>query len=415
MDTRQSSAPLVVYISHWFPKASETFIFYEMEGLFARGVPVSACSLYGLRTGNLSPRMLQSPVPVERLGFPAVWRVLAAVARALRRDRKNATAILRDIFLRRWRTLELRLENAWAGLCGFYLAEQFRQREVGHVHAAWGNGPATAAWIIRRLAGIPFSISVHSIDVRPSDGVLADKLAAASFARADSSCNMPVLAALEPGTDKHHLIYTARTLSPAKPAAVRMERPIRLLCVGRFLQLKGFHYAVEALSLLASRGVDADLTLAGSGLWGYFLKRLARRLGVADKVHFPGFVAHDRMSELMRASDILLMPSIVRPGSGRSDSLPTVIVEAMLHGLPVIGSNIASFGDVIRHGETGLLAPERDAPALASAIESLARDRENALRMAASGRELVMAMFDPDANLGRLTELFTRYAGPART
>lgn len=414
MNRRQTPAPVVVYISHWFPKASETFIFYEVEGLFARGLPVSVCSLYGLRAGNLSPHMLQSPVPVERLGFPAVLRVLAAVLRALRRDRQNATAILRDIFLRRWRTLELRLENAWAGLCGFYLAERFRDRGVGHVHAAWGNGPATAAWVIRRLAGIPFSISVHSIDVRPSDGALADKLTAASFARADSSCNMPVLDALEPGADKHHLIYTARTLTPAEPAAVRLERPVRLLCVGRFLQLKGFHYAVEALSLLASRGVEAELTLAGSGLWGYSLKRLARRLGVAGQVRFPGFVAHDRMSELMRASDILLMPSIVRPGSGRSDSLPTVIVEAMLHGLPVIGSNIASFGDVIRHGETGLLVPERDAPALASAIESLARDRESALRMAAAGRELVMAMFEPEANLGRLAELFTRYAGPAR-
>ena len=412
METRQTPAPAVVYISHWFPKASETFIFYEVEGLFARGVPVSVCSLYGLRAANLSPRMLRNPTPVERLGFPAIPRVLAALARSLRRDPRGSASILRDIFLRRWRTLELRLENAWAGLCGFYLAEQFRARGVGHVHAAWGNGPATAAWVIRRLAGIPFSISVHSIDVRPSDGVLPDKLAAASFARADSSCNMPVLAALEPGTNKHHLIYTARTLTPVAPALVRMDRPLRLLCVGRFLRLKGFQHAVEALSLLRGRGVEAELTLAGSGLWGYALKRLARRLGVAGQVHFPGFVAHDRMSELMRSSDILLMPSIVRPG-GRSDSLPTVIVEAMLHGLPVIGSDIASFGDVIRHGETGLLAPERDAPALASAIESLARDREGAMRMASAGRELVMAMFDPDANLGRLTALFARHAGTA--
>lgn len=415
MESRHPSAPVVAYISHWFPKASETFIFYEVEGLFARGVPVSVCSLYGLRAANLSPRMLRSAVPVERLGFSAVARVLAALTRSLRREPRVTAAVLRDIFLRRWRTLELRLENAWAGLCGFYLAEQFRLRGVAHVHAAWGNGPATAAWVIRRLAGIPFSISVHSIDVRPSDGVLADKLAAASFARADSSCNMPVLAALEPETDKHHLIYTARTLTPAEPAAVRMERPVRLLCVGRFLRLKGFQYAVEALSLLAAKGVEAELILAGSGLWGHSLKRQARRLGVAGRVRFCGFVAHDRMSELMRSSDILLMPSIVRPGSGRSDSLPTVIVEAMLHGLPVIGSDIASFGDVIRHGETGLLVPERDAPALASAVECLVRDRESALRMAEAGRQLVMTMFDPDANLGRLTELFAQHAGPSRT
>ena len=414
LETRQTPAPVVVYLAHWFPKASETFIFYEVEGLFARGVPVSVCSLYGRRASNLGSRMLRSPAPVERLGIPAVPRVLAALARALRRDPRGGAAILRGIFLRRWRTFELRLENAWAGLCGFYLAERFRERGVGHVHAAWGNGPATTAWVIHRLTGIPFSLSVHSIDVRPSDGALAEKLVAASFARADSSCNMPVLAALEPGTDKHHLIYTARTLTPAAPAVVRMDRPLRLLCVGRFLRLKGFQYAVEALSLLRDRGVEAELTLAGSGLWGYALKRLARRLGVAGRARFPGFVAHDRMSELMRSSDILLMPSIVRPGSGRSDSLPTVIVEAMLHGLPVIGSDIASFGDVIRHGETGLLVPERDAPALASAIESLARDREKALRMAAAGRKLVMAMFDPDANLGRLAELFARHAGSAR-
>ncbi len=407
--------PVTVYISHWFPDASETFIFYEVEGLLARGFPVRACSLYALRRRGLSPGMLRTPVPVDRLGTAALPRVLAAFARALVRNPRLTTGILKDLLLRPWRTLELRLENLWAGLCGFYLAEHFARLGVGHVHAAWGSGPATAAWAAYRLAGIPFSLSVHSVDVRPHDGALGAKLADARFARADSSCNMPVLAALEPdkAAAKHHLIYTARTLPPAGEAAVALRSPLRLLCVGRLLRLKGFQHAVEAVALLEKQGVRADLTIAGSGLWEYPLRRLARKLGVEKRVHFPGFVTHDRLSALMLASDMLLMPSVVQAG-GRSDSLPTVIVEAMLHGLPVIGSDIASFGDVIRPGETGLLVPSGDSAALAGAVRQLAEGRENSLRMAANGKALVMEMFDPAANLSRLELLFTEHAGEAR-
>jgi glycosyltransferase involved in cell wall biosynthesis len=360
---------------------------------------------------------------VERLGLRALPRIAAALWRALRSDPQKSAAILRDIFFRPWRTLELRLENAWAGLCAFYLAESFRARGVEHIHAAWGNGPATAAWIVHRLTKIPFSISVHSGDVRPSDGALAEKLKSARFARANVSCNMPCLAALEPGTDKHHLIYNVCTLAAASPAEVRMLPPLRLLCVGRLLWLKGFQYAVEAVHLLRKRGLEAELTLVGSAGWADMsagscerkLKRMVRDLHLDKQVLFRGFVTHDNVGALMAASDMLLMPSIVLPGSGRSDSLPNVIMEASLHGLPVIATDVAGIGDVVRHGETGLLVPERDASALASAIERLARDREEALRMAANARDLVTAMFDPDVTLGSLTALFSRHAGTAGT
>lgn len=408
----QQGYPRTVYISHWLPLSSETFVYYEAEGLHDRGFPVSGFSLYGRCDKELGPRLLNGRLPVERLGIAAIPRVIAAVARGIRRQPRISLEIFRFVFLRRWRDLEQRLENAWAGLSGFYLAERCQALGVQHVHAAWSSGPGTAAWVINRLTGLPFSMAALAGDIRPPDGALEEKLAAASFTRVDASHNLAYLAQFEPeGVGrKHHLVYNVRTLASSGRAEVRMERPLRLLCVGRLVETKGFQYAIEAVRLLKQRGLEARLTIAGSGAWEKRLKKLARDLDVEAEVSFPGFVIHDQVPGLMLASDIFLMPCVVRRDKDKSDGLPTVIVEAMTHGLPVISTPVAGVADAVRHEETGLMVPERDASGLADAIQRLAEDREGALAMAENAKALVSEMFDPDRNLQKLMDLFSRYA-----
>ena len=408
--------PRTVYLCHWFPKASETFVFAEIEGLFRKGFPVSVFTLYGRLKKDLDPRMLRGPAPVEHLGVAALPRVLGALLRALWREPGKSLGILSDIFIRRWRDVEMRLENAWAGLCGFYLAERFRALGARHVHAAWGNGPATAAWVAQRLTGIPFSFSARADDVCPPDGALAEKVHAAAFVRVNNSSTAPRLEGLCPQCEVHkcRLVYNPLTLAPCARAAVPMEQPVRLLGIGRLVETKGFRYAVEAVGLLLARGVQATLTLAGAGSWHDScenqLRRTIRDLRLESRVRLCGHVPHDRLGERFRDADILLMPSVTQPGTGKSDGLPNVIVEAMLHGVPVISTAVAGIGDVVRHGETGLLVPERDAPALADAVQSLVRDREKAMAMAARAETLVTAMFDPDVNLDKLMALFAKHA-----
>ena len=390
-------------------------MYYEAEGLYDRGFPVSGFSLYGRCDKELGPRLLHGRLPVERLGIAAIPRVLAAVARGVWRQPRISAGIFKDVFLRRWRDIEQQLENAWAGLCGFYLAERCRALGVRHVHAAWSSGPGTAAWVIKRLTGLPFSMAAIAGDIRPPDGALAEKLAAASFIKLEASHNFSYLAQFDPegAKHKHHLLHDIRTLDFSGTAAVRMARPLRLLCVGRLVETKGFQYAIEAVRLLRQRGMEVELTIAGSGAWERKLKKMARGLGVEREVSFPGFVIHDKVPELMLASDIFLMPCVVRKDIDKSDGLPTVIVEAMTHGLPVISTPIAGVGDAVRHGETGLMAAERDAVALADAIQDMAGDRERALRMADKARNLVAEMFDPDKNLQKLMDLFALHAMPS--
>lgn len=389
------SLPRTAYVTLWFPKPSETFVVSEVAALRQAGLPVSVHSLYGpLKNANA---MLLADVPVERLGLAALPRILLAFLASLAQRPWRTLSLVGLTLLSPGGGFEKYGENLLAVFCGFRLARRFRQLGIEHVHATWANGSATAAWCAASLLGIPFSFSARAGDVHPPDGLLARKLRLAAFARVDSAYNLPHLRALVPGSpDTVRLVYNARTLAPAAEAPVPMGRPLQLLAAGRFVETKGFQHLVEALALLRAEGLDARLTLAGDGPWRARLKAAVERLGLSDYVQFPGFIPHEGMPALLRAADMLVMPSIRRP-NGDSDGLPTVIVEALLHRLPVVATNVASIPDVVRHGETGLLAPEGDPAALAQAIARMAADRGAALDMAARGRELALHLFDPTA------------------
>jgi glycosyltransferase involved in cell wall biosynthesis len=108
---------------------------------------------------------------------------------------------------------------------------------------------------------------------------------------------------------------------------------------------------------------------------------------------------------LFLASDIFVMPSVVTP-SGNRDGLPTVILEALLHRVPVIATNISGIPEIIEDKVTGRLVPEKDPAAIAQAIRNLIADREDALAMAERGRARVRDQFDADRNHRRLLELY---------
>ena len=113
------SFPRTLYISLWFPLSSETFVFYEVDALVKHDLPVAVLTLYGDKTANLADHMRHADIPVERLGVVALGRILGAAWRRLWSEPGKTLYVLRNIFFRRWRDAEMRLENAWAGIAGF--------------------------------------------------------------------------------------------------------------------------------------------------------------------------------------------------------------------------------------------------------------------------------------------------------
>jgi colanic acid/amylovoran biosynthesis glycosyltransferase len=401
------SPPKTAYILLWFPKPSETFIFREVVNLSRMGLPVKVYALYGELTKLLSPEMAAWSKQVTRLGIPSLKHVLSDVAYWWRRDRATVSRMLRTIPVRRWRSLEVGGENVWAFFCGFRLARFFEEEQIQHIHAPFANGPAMAAWVASTLTGIPFSFTGRAVDIYPPDGALSEKIRDSVLVRANTRCNVGYLQGLANGEpDKIRLVYNGYPLKEFSLAPVEMKPPFRLLSLGRFARFKGFDVLLRAARILRDQGLDFHLTMAGAGPEGLRLRWLRRTLGLTDCVSFPGYVTHDRVSELFCSTDVFVMPSVIH-ATGERDGIPNVIMEALLHRVPVVATDLAAITEVIRDGETGVMAPAGDPMALAGAIQRMTSDRERAMEMASSGNRRVLEQFNPEENHRKILELYT--------
>lgn len=172
----------------------------------------------------------------------------------------------------------------------------------------------------------------------------------------------------------HHLPNFCPDLRGAAPERLGVPAGARLvLAAGRLHPVKGFDVLVRAMPLLP----DVHVLIAGEGAERATLAALAGELGVADRLHLPGW--RGDTAALLAAADVLACPS-------RSEPLGNVVLEAFSAGCPVVASRAAGPVELIEPGETGLLVPIEDAPALAAAIASLLGDTGLAAALAAAGR-----------------------------
>lgn len=179
--------------------------------------------------------------------------------------------------------------------------------------------------------------------------------------------------------------------------------------VGRFARIKDLPTLLEAFALAASRSPRARLVLVGDGEERADLEQLAATLGIAGRVRFTGWQRD--LAAVHGGIDVSVLSSL-------NEGTPVAIIEAMAAARPVIATDVGGVRDVVVHGQTGLVVPPGDVPALAAAMEHLASDSALRAAFGRAGRETVRARFSRE----RLeTEIAQRYRealavrrGPAR-
>lgn len=204
-------------------------------------------------------------------------------------------------------------------------------------------------------------------------------------------------------------IRTADFPSPEAVAARLAGRGgrLRIVTVGRLVDVKAQHDLPRVLRWVLDAGVDARWTLAGDGPLRGEIEAAVRRFGVGDRFALAGELPFAKVRDLLLESDLMVHNAVMTP-EGRRESLGVVLMEAGAMGLPVVSCRVGGIPEVVVDGQTGVLVPERDGPAMAEAIVRLARDPEECRRQGLAAVERIRAHFDSDVLASRLEDLYDR-------
>lgn len=166
-------------------------------------------------------------------------------------------------------------------------------------------------------------------------------------------------------------------------------RPI-LLAVGRHVYYKGYEYLLAAVARLRS---EAVLVMVGAGALTPALKQQAQELGLGQRVLFMGEVAPAALVAVLHSCDVFCQPSIAP-----SEAFGIASAEAMACGKPTVVCQLHNGVNYLnREGETSLVVPPRDVPALADALDALALDEALRRRLGAAARAWVRSEFSMEA------------------
>lgn len=195
-----------------------------------------------------------------------------------------------------------------------------------------------------------------------------------------------------------------RANSSATAVTLRSELhlPAEAMLAGtvcRLLDWKGVQYAVEAFHQVQVRFPQAHLVITGDGPMRPSLEAQVKRLNLTGRVHFLGW--RSEVGAIMAGLDVFLMPS-EREGFG------IVLLEAMAHALPVIGSRAGAISEVVLDGETGIIVPPKDPLQLAEALGHLFGDRALRQHMGLLGQDRLEAVFSRSHMVEQTLSLYNR-------
>lgn len=414
----------VGYFTMEYPRATDTFIRREVEGVRATGIEVSTFAVRRPADDEVvSDEQRRVRDETTYVFPPSVGKMLGAQLRLLRSSPK------------RWLdAARLARSTARAGLRGhlyqlFYfleagvVADELIDRDIDHLHAHFGDVATSVAMLAGSLSGRPFSFTLHGPGVFFDANVweLGTKVEQAGFVSCISwfARSQAQLLSSEEAADKLHIVHCG--VDPSQYSSTRSTpnesgsagdgasdgEALELAFVARLDHVKGLTILIDAVAATREAGRDVRLTVAGDGPKRAHFERHAKRTGVADAVTFTGYLGQDGVADVLAGADVFVLPSF-------AEGVPVSLMEACASGLPVIATQVGGVSELVLDGETGFIVPPGDVAALSDRIAELASDPALRSRLGAAGRERVVEHFDSTVEASRLATLFVSSARARR-
>ncbi len=396
---RSTDRPRVGYVMKMYPRLSETFILNE---ILAHESAELKLDIFSLRP------------PIDSRFHQDLGRVAAEVTYLARHSGKSRE--FWSVLCKAHRELPgagdiLKLgqvERAADLYQAILLANEVQERGISHLHAHFATLATTAARIAARLTGITYSFTAHAKDIYHNDideEDLRRKLRDAAAVVTVSAYNRAHLRdRFGDDASRVQRIYNGLDLEQfAYCPPVGRERLI--LGIGRLVEKKAFADLISACAVLDGRGHEFLCEIIGDGVLREDLARKISELGVSHRIKMLGQQPRVEVRRHLSRAAMLAVPCIISP-DGNRDGLPTVLLEAMAVGTPCVSTNVTGIPELVRDGETGLLAEQHDPESLADQLERLLEDERLRLRLARNARRLVEAEFDIHRNTPALRQIF---------
>jgi colanic acid/amylovoran biosynthesis glycosyltransferase len=353
-----------------YPRLSETFIINEMLELQRQGIAITIVAMKdpGEAIVHENVRALRAPIyyfpPKACMAFERL------MVRSLQSFAGDASLLGPDILQGEWSR-----DDYVAWLQAAMFAPFLSSLGIDRIHAHFATSATTAALALSMMTGIPFSFTAHAKDIyheSVNPKALAEKIHRARFVITVSDFNKRYLQdvlASEGWSGRILRLYNGIDLERFRPSAVDKD-PELVVSVGRLVQKKGFEYLVEACKILKEQGRRFRCVIIGEGEERIALEKRLAQYSLEHEVALLGPRTQAEVMQIVQAATAFVLPCVIGD-DGNRDGLPTVLLEAMALGVPVISTTVTGIPEIIETGCTGLLVEERNPHALAQALQRL--------------------------------------------
>ncbi|MEM1065302.1 MAG: glycosyltransferase [Pseudomonadota bacterium] len=405
---RATPAPRVAYLTSEYPTVTHTFILREIAALRTLGFDVEACSIR--RPGPTQLRGPAERAEAARTFYVIeaamrLWPLIAAQA-AFFRTPKRYLGALRTAWQMRAGGAKALLYQMFYFAEATVLARHLRAAGIDHLHNHFAMSSANVAVLAARIAGIPFSFTLHGpADLaEPERWRLGLKAAEATFVACISQYARSQLERYADEADwpKFRIVHCGVTPEDFDAPLPENGAAAAFVFVGRLAPVKGVDVLLEAFARARQTVPRIQLTIIGDGPERVRLEAQAEPMG--DAVRFTGYLSQAEVAELLAEADGLVLAS-------HAEGVPVVLMEAMAAGRAVIATDITGVPELVEDGVSGFLVPASDPVAFASRMAEVAQDPVLRQRLGAEGKARVRAAFDIRIEAARLGSLFAGTAG----
>lgn len=419
--TTEKSPLRVGYILRSYPRLSQTFILNEIVALEAMGVQMHIFAVTHPHEPIVQTQVAAVQAPVDYLEMAQqrswqliLWEHLLTLLLAPVRYLSTLGYLLYHREFDQGYTASSRFACFLQAVYLAQLLRRERQRGAGidHLHAHFAHDPTLIAQLVQRLTGISYTFTAHARDIyQIPQSALAERIKQAGAVVTCCATNVDYLKTAAPVA--HHaklrVIHNGVNLAEFQPhlksQGADQGQPPLILSAGRLVEKKGFPDLLHAYQQLKVHGYAFRSVIYGDGPMYKELAALITQLNLDNEVKLAGACTQQELQQALPYADIFALTPFVTEDGDR-DGVPTVLVEAMACGVPVVSTTVAGITELVTHGANGLLAPSHDVARITTELATLLQDETQRRQLGAAARCTVAAEFDLHTGAQQLAQLY---------